>query len=93
VSVAGAVSLTNSGTVELRLGGTGSGQYDNIAAGQVTLAGTLDVKLINAFVPSTGDQFGVLSYSSVNGAFGTINGNGHTYVPTYGASLLTIQKQ
>jgi hypothetical protein len=83
LTVASCVSVTNSGTVRLRLGGTGATQYDRLVAGAVNLGGTLDVVTTGGFVPASGDTFGVVGYSSRNG---------ETYTPTYGATTLTLQK-
>ena len=86
------VTMTNTGTIALRLGGTAVGQFDRILAGQVTLGGTLDVQLVNGFIPSSGDMFGVLSYSSRTGTFSVVNGNGHTYVPTVQCHATDVAK-
>jgi hypothetical protein len=88
------VTLSSTGTIELQLGGTAAGQFDVINASQpVAIGGTLDVKLANGFVPSSGNAFLILTSSSLSGAFSTIQGNGHTYTPTQTATTLTITKQ
>jgi hypothetical protein len=93
LTIGSCVAFTNTGTVQLRLGGTGGGQFDRIAAGAVSLAGTLDVTLTNGFVPVSGNTFDVMTYGTRTGTFTTISGNGHTYAPTYGANILTLTKQ
>ena len=91
-TVGSCVALTNTGTIQLRLGGTVAGQFDRIVAGTVTLGGTLDISLVNGFAPVSGNAFDVLGYTSRVGTFAVVNGNGETYTPTYGASALTLQK-
>ena len=86
-----ATSFINTGSVQLRLGGLTL--FDRVVVnGAVTLGGALDVSTINGFVPSSGDIFSMLTYGSRTGVFGTINGNGETYTPTYGATALTLTK-
>ena len=49
-------------------------QHDQVnAAGQATLAGTLDVSLIDDFTPSAGDTFEVLTAASIVGEFDTVD--------------------
>jgi hypothetical protein len=64
------------GTYVVEIGGTTLGtEYDNLDAGGVAfLAGTLEVDLINNFVPSAGDTFEVLSYTFKNGQFDALIG-------------------
>ena len=79
------IVFANSGVIEFRLGGsTASGQFDSIAAGQVALGGTADVKAINGFVPGPGDFFDVMSFGTRSGRFDDLAGNGYQYtVATY----------
>jgi hypothetical protein len=87
----GGVNLTNTGTIELRIGGTAAGASDRILAQSgVTLGGTLSVQLINGFVPAVADQFPLLTYLSRTGTFGTINGNGHTWATCYASASLSL---
>ncbi len=92
LSVTNCVSLSNTGTIQVRLGGTALGQYDRIAAGSITLGGTLDVILTNGFTPSSGNTFDVVTYGARVSTFAVVNGNGETYTATYGATALTLQK-
>ncbi len=63
------------GTLLAEIGGTAAGQYDQlIVTGTVTLAGTLNVALVNGFVPATGDAFTtVQSSNTISGTFTTTN--------------------
>ena len=50
------------------LAGSAGGQFDVIAADQVSLDGTLMVTAVNGYVPS-GTQFTVMTYGSKTGSF------------------------
>ncbi|MEM8945856.1 MAG: PQQ-dependent sugar dehydrogenase [Planctomycetota bacterium] len=78
---AGTLSITNTLTFEagstlaIELGGTGIGEFDQLLVGGVAmLAGTLDVDLLNGFVPQAGDSFGFLAASGgAGGVFDTLD--------------------
>ena len=75
LTITGNFTQTTSGTVQAELGGTGSGQFDVLAiSGAATLAGLLDVYVVNNFHPTLGNTFGVLTYASHTGAFSTFDG-------------------
>jgi hypothetical protein len=64
-----------SGVLLIELGGHNPGtQYDQlVVGGNANLAGTLELPLINGFVPQPGDQFQVLTCGSQTGRFSQIN--------------------
>ena len=66
---------TAAGTLRMELGGLtpGSGFGQLVVNGQATLAGALNVTLINGFTPGFSDAFSVLSYNSRSGSFASIN--------------------
>ena len=50
-------------------------QYDRLSiSGLATLAGTLNISLINGFGPTQGQSFSIMTFGSRSGAFATING-------------------
>ena len=54
----------------MTLGGAQANQQGTIVVhGRATLAGELDVVIVNNFVPADGDLFSVLDYEGVVGAF------------------------
>lgn len=75
-----------SGSLAIDIGGTtpstalqdaaSSGKHDqlNITAGTLILGGTLDVALIDGFVPSISDTFTILTNPSVSGTFSNVSG-------------------
>ena len=107
-SLAGLTTVTGNytqqvgATLAIELGGLTSGtQYDRLAVtGTATLAGTLQVSLINAFMPTFGNTFQILTATAGrSGTFGTqtlptlANSNLEwlvNYGPTSGATSLTI---
>ena len=76
LAVNGNYTQTAAGSLDVDLGGTAAGsQYDQLAvSGTATLAGQLDVSLINGFQPALGNSFQVLSFASSTGNFGFYNG-------------------
>jgi hypothetical protein len=92
MTITGSFTQSAAGALNLKIGGLSAGaQFDQVTiGGSATLDGTLNLSLINGFTPGAGDSFQVLNYGSHSGAFATINGNGQTYTPTYGATNLTL---
>jgi fibronectin-binding autotransporter adhesin len=60
--------------LEVELGGRTQGtQYDHLNVnGELTLAGTLRVSLIDNFQPIAGDEFDILDWATLDGAFATL---------------------
>jgi hypothetical protein len=76
ISIIGNYTQLPSGTLNIEIGGTtpASG-YDQLnISGSATLDGTLNVSLINGFVPAINNQFAIMNYASKSGTFSTING-------------------
>lgn len=66
--------VQNGGVLTVRLGGRGVGQFGRLAVtGTATLSGSLKATLESGFAPSPGDQFQILSCSSLNGTFSALN--------------------
>ena len=67
--------LINSGSLEIELVGLLRGDdYDAlVVSGELTLAGTLDVLLIDSFTPVLGNSFDILDWDTLSGTFGTVN--------------------
>jgi hypothetical protein len=74
-TIAGTFTQTSTGIFDIKLGGTAAGQYDSLkVTGNVSLAGTLDVSLVNGFVPTAGDSFQLIAYmGTLTGDFTTEN--------------------
>jgi len=75
ITVQGDYTQESTGVLEIQLGGTTAGtQYDQLTVtGTATMAGTLNVSLIDGFEPQVGDSFTILPYSTRSGGFSTLN--------------------
>jgi hypothetical protein len=59
-----------SGSIDLQLAATASGGFDRLAvSGVLAAAGTLNITLLDSFVPAAGDSFDLLDFASGSGAF------------------------
>ncbi len=86
---------SSTGTLAIQIGGATPGtQYDELAVGgAAALDGTLDVHLINGFVPKVGDTFQILTCASLSGAFSGLTGQsppGTIWVPHYSDTNATL---
>ncbi len=64
---------SSTGTLNIKIGG--ASQFDTIAiGGAATLGGTLNVSLINSFVPTAGQTFKILTFASDSTDFATKTG-------------------
>jgi hypothetical protein len=75
VSFGGSVAFGSGGTLTLELGGTSAGtHYDQLTAtATATFGGTLNVVLIDSFVPAAGQVFQLFNAASRVGSFTTVN--------------------
>jgi T5SS/PEP-CTERM-associated repeat protein len=74
VPVSGALSLETGGTIEIEIGGITQGaEYDHLSiTGQTALAGSLDIRFVDGFVPSFG-TFDLFDYlGGVSGTFSSV---------------------
>jgi hypothetical protein len=96
LDIAGDYSQT--GLLDIDLSGLGSSSVLNVT-GDAVLGGTLDVSLLDGFVPVPGDTFLVMTYGSVSGSFYAIAEPGlpvgEFWEATYGpnAIYLTLATQ
>lgn len=73
--IGGDLTQTTTGIVNVELGGTTTDQIGQIqVSGNATLAGTLQVTLVNGFAPQAGNTFPIISFSSRIGTFATVVG-------------------
>lgn len=85
---------TAAGNLTLKLGGTTPGRFDQLTVfGTAALAGTLTVRLVNGYVPTSGDTLRVLTAPSLTGGFETLDGDGPLFDPQYDATGLTLRKR
>ena len=85
----GLISFTNTGTISQRI--TDAATFDRIhVTGQFNFGGTLRVFLVAGFVPAVTDVFTTHTFGSRTGTYAVIDGNGHTWVPCYTATQLSL---
>lgn len=75
ITIQGDYTQQSAGVLEIQLGGTTAGtEYDQLTVtGTATMAGTLNVSLIDGFIPQVGDSFTILPYGTRSGGFSTLN--------------------
>ena len=73
LTVNGTYTQFASASLEIEIGGAGSGQFDLLdATVSAALAGALEVTLTNGFMPAWGDTFLILRAGEISGEFATI---------------------
>jgi fibronectin-binding autotransporter adhesin len=96
VAFGGSVAYGGLARLQMEIGGTNRGaQYDSVdVTGAATLAGILDVDLINGFQPNVGQTFTVMTFASHTGDFTEYRdlavGNGLMLVPSFTANSLIL---
>jgi hypothetical protein len=89
----GAYTQGASGKLDIAIGGATAGtQFDQLNATKASLNGTLNVSLINGFMPKIGQTFKVMNFTSATGAFSScacaINSTEHFSVTVQGTDVL-----
>ena len=75
LTVTGAYTQGSAGALDANIAGANSGQFNVLnVTGTATLGGTLNIKLLNNFVPMVGAEFEILTARQVKGTFATVNG-------------------
>jgi hypothetical protein len=86
-------SLATTGVINLKLGGTTAiTQYDRLAiTGSATLGGTLNVALVNAFLPASTNFTVLTTTNPLSGSFGVTNfPPSITQPPTYNPTSVVL---
>ncbi|MAT44173.1 MAG: hypothetical protein CL609_17715 [Anaerolineaceae bacterium] len=75
ITVTGDYTQTSAGGLEIEIGGTtAETEFDVLVIeGSAAFAGTLNITLLDGFIPAAGDQFEVLNFASYSGDFETVN--------------------
>jgi hypothetical protein len=74
-SFGGDVSMGSVGTTTIEIGGAtpGPSGHDQVAAlGSIGAAGTLEVNIIDGYIPHPGDEYAILVGATITGSFSTI---------------------
>ena len=95
LGITGAYTQTAAGALDANIAGTSSGQFNLLTVGgAASLGGTLNIGLLNKFVPSVGDTFEILTARKVTGTFATVNGtkinDSEHFTVTYNSDNVTL---
>jgi hypothetical protein len=96
LSTNGTYTQNAKGSLNVSIGGLTLGsQYDQLAVTNgASLNGTLNIKLIDGFVPAVGDTFTILTASAVSGKFATVSGltinSAEHFTITYNPTNVTL---
>ncbi len=95
LGVTGPYTQTPAGALDANIAGAASGQFNVLnVTGAATLGGTLNIGLLNNFVPLIGAEFEILTAKHVTGTFATVNGtkiNGSEhFTVTYNSDNVTL---
>lgn len=93
--VTGGYTQTAAGALDADIAGTNSGQFSQLnVKGTASLHGTLNIKLLNGYVPVVGATFQVLRALHMNGSFATVNGtsinDSEHFTVTYNSNNVTL---
>jgi hypothetical protein len=93
LTINGDYTQTAAGVLNIEIGGTRPGvDYDQLViTGTATLDGTLNVSLINPFMPPSGATFQILTFGSGTGAFAVANIDPSFLPPRYDPMDVTLQ--
>ena len=92
IAIGGDFTQTGAAVLDINLGGPFAQYYDKLeVSGTATLAGALDISLINGDTIGSLDAFDVLSFGTISGSFSTYSyPPSETLYPTYGPTALIL---
>ena len=94
LAITGNYTQTSAAALDIAVGGTAS--FDQLSvSGTASLAGTLNLSLVNNFLPDLTQSFPIISAGTLSGSYATVNNvsiDGHALFSTqYTATALTLQ--
>ena len=95
LTITGTYQQNAVGALDTNIGGASAGQFGVLnVAGTATLGGTLNISLLNNFVPTVGATFEILTAKQVKGTFATVNGtainSSEHFTVTYNSDNVTL---
>jgi fibronectin-binding autotransporter adhesin len=95
LTIRGAYTQTAAGALDANISGAESGEFNLLnVTSTATLGGTLNITLLNDFVPVIGSTFEILTAKSVKGTFATVNGtkinSSEQFTVTYNSNNVTL---
>ncbi len=93
LAIAGAMVQSPVGKTVVDISGPAVAQRDRVQVGAIaSLDGTLQVNLVGGFIPSPGQEFQIITASSVSGTFADISGAGSGYLEAvYDATTVKLR--
>ncbi len=95
LGITGAYTQTSAGALDANITGANAGQFNVLnVTGTASLGGTLNIGLLNNFVPLIGAEFEILTAKHVTGTFATVNGtkinSSEHFTVTYNSGNVTL---
>jgi hypothetical protein len=95
LTVTGSYIQGASGALDANISGASSGEFSLLSiADKGTIGGTLNIRLLNNFVPLLGATFEILTAREVNGTFAAVNGtainSSEHFAVTYNSNNVTL---
>jgi hypothetical protein len=95
LGITGTYTQTAAGALDANIAGASSGQFNVLnVTGAATIGGTLNIGLLDKFIPAVGDTFEILTAKKVTGTFATVNGtkinDSEHFTVTYNADNVTL---
>jgi hypothetical protein len=95
LKITGTYNQSAAGALDANIEGSNSGQFNVLnVTGTANLNGTLNIKLLNNFVPLIGAEFEIVTARQVNGVFAKVNGtvinNSEHFSITYNSGNVTL---
>jgi hypothetical protein len=95
LKITGAYTQTGAGALDANIAGASSGQFNVLnITGTADLNGTLNIKLLDNFVPLIGATFEILTARRVSGVFAKVNGtvinSSEHFTVTYNSDNVTL---
>ncbi|MBA4106856.1 MAG: hypothetical protein C0485_13980 [Pirellula sp.] len=86
-NITGTYAQQSAGILEIEVGGAAQGTlYDVVnVAGNATLGGVLDLKLVGGFVPTPSQTFTIMSANSISGSFSNVTSGSRLSTPGGGS--------
>ena len=71
----GTYTQNSKGNLDISIGGTTAGsKFDELNSTNASLNGTLNIGLVSGYVPTIGNTFKIMNFTSETGTFSTVNG-------------------
>ncbi len=79
------------GILDLQVSGPAASQYSRLLVNAAAnLSGTINVNLLNGYLPNGGEVFPLVAYTSRSGQFANVNAGGFKFTNSYSASAFTL---